>query len=35
MNNTKMLCSDRIDISEGSDVNKTKESRECDICHYW
>ena len=30
-----MLCSDRIDISEGSDVYKTKESRECDICHYW
>ena len=30
-----MLYSDSIDISEGSDVNKTSESKECDICHYW
>ena len=30
-----MLYYDRIDVSEGSDVNKTSASRECDICHYW
>ena len=30
-----MLCFDRVDISEGIDVNKTKKSKECDICHYW
>ena len=26
---------DRIDISEGVDVNKTSASKECDICHYF
>ena len=26
---------DQIDISEGTDVNKTSASKECDICHYW
>ena len=26
---------DRIDDSEGIDVKKTSESRECNICHYW
>ena len=31
-----MLCYDRIDVSEGIDVNKTIESKECgSICHYW
>ena len=30
-----MLKYDRIDISEGNDVNKTNFSRECNICHYW
>ena len=30
-----MLEYDRIDISEGIDVNKTRASKECDICHYW
>ena len=25
----------RSDISEGIDVNKTSASKECDICHYW
>ena len=29
-----MLYFDKIDISEGIDVNKTSESKECDICHY-
>ena len=30
-----MLEYDRIDISEGIDVNKTSASKERDICHYW
>ena len=30
-----MLEYERIDISEGIDVNKTKASKECDIIHYW
>ena len=30
-----MLEYDRIDISEGTDINKTSASKECDICHYW
>ena len=30
-----MLEYDRINISEGIDVNKTRASKECDICHYW
>ena len=30
-----MLEYDRIDISEGVDINKTNKSKECDICHYW
>ena len=30
-----MLYFDRIDVSEGSDVDKRSESKECDICHYW
>ena len=30
-----MLEYDRIDISEGIDVNKTSASKECDICHFW
>ena len=25
---------DRIDISEGTDVNKTNKSKECMLCHY-
>ena len=29
-----MLYYDRIDVSEGIDVNKTSASKECDICHY-
>ena len=31
----KILKYDRIDISEGIDVNKTDRSRECKFCHYW
>ena len=30
-----MLEYNKIDISEGIDVNKTDSSKECDICHYW
>ena len=30
-----MLEYDRIDISEGIDINKTSASKKCDICHYW
>ena len=30
-----MLEYDKIDISEGIDINKTNKSKECDICHYW
>ena len=33
--NYKMLEYDRIDISEGIDMNITSASKECDICHYW
>ena len=30
-----MLEYDRIDISEGIDINKTSASKKCHICHYW
>ena len=30
-----MLEYERIDISEGIDVNKTSLSKKCYICHYW
>ena len=30
-----MLYFDKIDLSEGIDVNKTSTSKECVICHYW
>ena len=30
-----MLEYDRIDISEGIDVDKTDRSEECMFCHYW
>ena len=29
-----MLCSDRIDTTEGIDINKTSASKECKICRY-
>ena len=29
-----MLYYDRIEVSEGTDVNKTSDSKESDICHY-
>ena len=30
-----MLQYEKIDISEGIDVNKTNASKECQLCHYW
>ena len=30
-----MLYFDRVDVSEGIDVNKTSQSKDCNICHYW
>ena len=30
-----MLKYNKIDISEGIDVDKTGRSRECKFCHYW
>ena len=30
-----MLEYDRIDISEGIDVNKSSSSKECSFCHFW
>ena len=30
-----MLEYERIDISEGININKTNNSRECMLCHYW
>ena len=30
-----MLYFDRIDVSEGIDVNKTIQSKMCDVCQYW
>ena len=29
----KMLQYDRIHVSEGIDINKTNESKECMLCH--
>ena len=30
-----MLLHEKIDVSEGIDVNKTSLSKECMLCHYW
>ena len=30
-----MLEYDRIDISEGTDVDKLNKSKKCMLCHYW
>ena len=30
-----MLQYQKIDVSEGIDVNKTGTSKECELCHYW
>ena len=31
---TKMLVYEKIDISDGIDVNKSDKSKECMFCHY-
>ena len=30
-----MLRYQKIDVSEGIDINKTSASKECELCHYW
>ena len=30
-----MLQYERIDITEGIDLNKSDKPKECMICHYW
>ena len=35
MNNMKMLYFDKINVTEGIDVNKTSASKECDVYHCW
>ena len=30
-----MLQYERIDVSEGIDVNETSLSKECELCHHW
>ena len=30
-----MLRYEKIDTSEGIDVNKTSESKECELCSHW
>ena len=30
-----MIEYERIDISEGIDINKTNKSKDCMLCHYW
>ena len=29
-----MLQYQKIDVSEGTDINKTSASKECELCHY-
>ena len=30
-----MLQYQKLDVSEGIDVNETRESEKCELCHYW
>ena len=30
-----MLRYEKIDVSEGNDVNKTSASKECELCSHW
>ena len=30
-----MLYFNRTDASKGIEINKTRASKDCDICHYW
>ena len=31
----KMLQYQKIDISEGIEINKANASKECELCHCW
>ena len=31
----KVLQYEKIDVSDGIDVNKTSALEECELCHYW
>ena len=31
----KILQYQKIDVSEGIDINKTSASKECELCHFW
>ena len=31
----KMLQCEKPDVSAGIDINKTRTSKECVLCHYW
>ena len=31
----KMLQYEKIDVSDGVGSNKTRASKECELCHYW
>ena len=30
-----MLLNEKVDVSEGIDINKSNKSKECMIRHYW
>ena len=30
-----MLQHQKINVSEGININKTSASKECELCHYW
>ena len=30
-----MLQYEKIDLSEGLDINKSNKSKRCMVCHYW
>ena len=30
-----MIRYQKIDVSEGIDINKTSASKECELCNYW
>ena len=31
----KMLQYEKIDVSDGVGSNKTRASKQCELCHYW
>ena len=35
MYNINLQYYDRIDVAVRIDINKTRASKECDICYYW